>query len=188
MQVTLKKAAGLAAALASVSVLVNTSVNVSIFSDRKVQDVIDEEMAVLTTNLDRALSLVEAVYTIRSLIGKANEGTISELLTERARIDKQLAVLNPLLQPQARKLDIGAFEAQREAARNKGSGESIGFGSRTADHMTIPLPTSSLVEGTIKALKKARIRIEDRLAEFNFKTTIELPEEVVKLLTELDLI
>lgn len=187
MRVTLKKAAGLAAALASVSVLVNTSVNVSIFSDRKVQDVIDEEMAVLSTNLDRALSLVEAVYTIRDLIGKANEGTISELLTERARIDKQLAVLNPLLQPNARKLDTDAVERQLQSMREKG-GESSGFGSRTADTVTVPLPTSPRVESHIKALKKARIRIEDRLAEFNFKTTIELPEEVVKLLTELDLI
>jgi uncharacterized protein (DUF4213/DUF364 family) len=183
MRVTLKKGAALATALGAISLPLTTAVTISIFSDDDVRKLADAELAVLSERIGKVASINQAIYHIRALIGEANSKDISKLLTERALIDKQLAAFNPLFQPNVKAVDFDAITRKREALR---TGQENTY--RSADAISFPLFTNSLVETTIKQLKKQRIKLEDHLSELNFRETIELPDEVVELLTEFDLI
>lgn len=189
MHVTLKKAAALATALAAVSVPLESSVTLSIFSDEDPEKLVSNETTTLTDNINKSMAVNNAVYAIRSLIGRANEGTINNLLTERALLDKQLALLNRFVQTNTRPPDWAAVTKQIASLRDtpQPSG-GYNLGGRTANAISIQLPTNDLVTDEIRALKKRRIAVEDQLAELNFKNTIELPEDVVTLLREFDLV
>lgn len=186
MHVTLKKAAALATALAAVTVPLESSVTISIFSEEDPEKLVTAETAALTDNINKSMAVNNAVYAVRTLIGRANEGQINTLLTERALLDKQLALLNRFVQTNVRPPDWQAVTRQLTALRDQP--QAAGAYNRPTIAIAIALPTNDLVTDELRTLKKRRIAIDDQLSELNFKTTIELPEEAVALLREFDLI
>ena len=188
MKTNLKKAATLATSLAAIVVPLEHTVSISVYSEGDPQKIVEDATKELKTSLDKALDISAAVFIIRKLIGEANQGRINQLLTERAAAEKGLAILNSLAT--ARKpLDFDEIAKRRAALRDK---PEVSSGFRLGDSgggvITVLIPTLPLVEKEIRLLKKERVRIEDELAELNFKTTIEIPDEVVQVLRNLDLI
>jgi S-adenosylmethionine:tRNA-ribosyltransferase-isomerase (queuine synthetase) len=181
MQVTLKKAAALAAALSGVAIAASPSLNLSAYSSKNISEEVEYETGVLKASVEKALQIAEAGYSIRALIGIANEGEINNLLTTRAAIDKKLSIINAV-HNQAKAPDYDALTAQREVMK---TGEQSVYSQKT---LSVTIPTADFTTPLLKTLKKERIKIEDKLAQLNFTKTIQLPEEVVSLLTELDLI
>lgn len=184
MRVSLKKAAALASALAAVSVSIPTGVQASIYSDADLATLIAQAAAAQNDAVKEARNNAMAVYRIRSLIGEANAGRINSLLTERAAIDKQLQILNAvsLVEKQP---DIEALTRRLAALRD--APQERTYGGRT-EELVIPIPNGNLISPALKALKKERIGIEDELAHLNFTTEIQLPDDVVTILRENDLI
>lgn len=184
MQVSLKKGAALALALSAVPVKLDHSYNIDVFGAAPTQSDLDIMNNLLLVQVAEAMKLNECVYVIRSLIGKANEGKINELLTERAMIDKALAVLGTLplrdVSPNLTAL------AAKMAATKESLGTSSGYGRTPA--VTLELLTEPYGKNFAKPLKKRRLKLEDKLAHLNFTTMIELPDDVVKVLTAYDLI
>jgi hypothetical protein len=182
MKVTLKKASALAIALSGANIPLNHSFNVDIFSDGIDTSVLERLTGELVSQCTKAMLATEAVFKIRSLVAEANYPVIHNLLTTRAMIDKKLSILKQIPIREAGS-NLASIARQVEAARTSDTVRTFG-----ANKVTLELETASIVTGEIKSLKKQRIKVEDELAHLNFSTTIELPEDVVKLLTEFDLI
>jgi hypothetical protein len=186
MRVSLKKAAALASALAAISVSIPTGVAVSIYavnSDGELQALVHSAIEQQKAALIKSQSISGAVYSIRMLIGQANGSKINALVTERAAIDKQLQIVNSVTLVE-KQPDIAALGRQlaalAEAPQETYRGRS--------DSLVISIPNADLVTPELKALKKRRIAVEDELAHLNFTTEIELPDDVVTILRENDLI
>lgn len=179
MKISLKKAAALATALSALQTPAQPRINLSIYGDNspegvkdRIKTVVDEQEAIVAHNL----ALNAAVYDIRHLIGKANEGRINFLLTERALIDKQLQLLNSIPTTPAPNFEHLSRQLTARAAMENPSTDLV------------PIPTPMDFSMQIKSLKRERVKIEDELAQLNFTTMIELPEDVVTILTDNDLV
>lgn len=179
MIVTLKKAAALSLALSAIKIDVPLKIEVGAYDS--LPNLFDADTQ-LVRNVEAVLNRNAAVYEIRHLIGVANEGRINELIGIRAMIDKQLAFLNSIPTVTKRpnsdviERELGAL---REApADNYGRKKSL----------TVEVHTASHLEPHVRRLKRLRIGIEDELAQLNYTNTIELPDDVVALLQEHDLV
>lgn len=184
MQVSLKKGAALALALSSVPIKLDHTYTIDIFGGAPSNDDIQLMNTVLLAQVTEALRVNGCVYTIRKLIGKANEGKINELLTERAAIDKSLAIFNgiPLRDGDP---NVTALAAKMLALKEQAP-SSMGYGKPPS--VQIELRTDNFPKDFVKPLKKRRLKVEDELAHLNFTTMIELPDDVVAVLTAYDLI
>ncbi|HPQ09713.1 MAG TPA: hypothetical protein PLQ98_00115 [Bacillota bacterium] len=191
MQVSLKKGAALALALSAIPVKLDHTYSIDVFGSPPAPQDIEDMGLMLTAQLNEALRINQAVFTIRSMIGQKNEGQINNLLTERAMIDKSLAIVGglplrsstPNLATLPDKMALAKEQASSNTFRSmigqKNDGKTL--------TLLIELRTDTYVPIS-KALKKRRLKIEDELAHLNFTTMIELPEDVVAVLTAYDLI
>lgn len=182
MKINLKKAAAIAAALSAVKIDLNHVYSVDIFADPPTEDTVKQLRDTLSTQVATYLALIETVFEIRYLIGSANEGRINLLLTQRALIEKQLSVVNSIPVRSAG-TNISALQRQLEAFHNKEKASYVGI-----KLPTLELETASLVGPALSELKRRKRELDDELQALNFNTTIELPEDAVKVLTSLDLI
>lgn len=184
MKVTLKKAAALAAAVSAVAVKQDHAYAVDIYADPPDEEFVTRARDILQQQLGSALALSSVVFQLRRLIGVANEGAVNRLLTERAAIEKQLSIVNSIpLRTQGTNLE--ALKRQIEAGR---AGPEVGarlFGARGT---TLELETHTIVSPLLRSLKREKRRVDEELQVANFTTEIELPDEVVKVLTDLDLV
>lgn len=181
MDVNLKKASALALALAGVNVQIAHSYALDPYADPPTNEDVDELEGQFNSAVQKALQINEAVYVIRGMIGIANEGRINELLTARAMADKGLAILNAIPQRKGRP-NLTALAAKLAASKED---KSPSYGAKSG--ITLDLQTSQIAD-IIKAFRKGRVKIEDELAKLNYSTTIKLPDDVVALLTEFDLV
>lgn len=183
MKVNLKKAAALAAAVAAISVKYDHAYGVDTYADPPSQAFVDSARQQLSHQITTGLTLVEASFVIRTLIGKANEGMVNAVLTERAKIEKQLAVLNSIpTRRQATNLEA----LQRQIAAYQQGGDNARVFGRGS--ITLELETETLLAPLAKPLRKKKRELDEMLQTLNYNTQIELPDDLVKLLTELDLI
>lgn len=181
MKVTLKKAAALALALTSASVALQHSFSVDVYEDLPLPEDITAAHDRLEEQVAKALAVAEAGFTIRVIIGEANEGNINGLLTRRALIDKQLSILNTVPVRET-STNLVSLQRQVEAFR---SSESRPYGSKAPP---LDLETASIVSPLLKRLRKEKRDVEEELQRINFATTVELPADVVKILTDLDIV
>lgn len=182
MQVTLKKAAALAAALTGLPVKIDHQYSVDPFADPPSQAMVVEFAGKMQTQVEVALGIVDAAFVIRDMIGKANVGKINQLLTERAAIEKKLSIINGI--PSRNKgTNLDALTRKVEAGREE---KAPAFGR--GNGLTLDLETETLILPIQKELKRQKRRVEEELQTLNFNTTIELPKGVVDVLTELDLV
>lgn len=194
MQINLKKAAALASVLAGSQVKFDHAFAVDVFADAPTEDTVERAREALKQQVSLALGLADAAFLIRSLIGRANVGHINDLLTQRALVDKQLQLVNgiPLRQ---RGTDLVALTRQIEAKR-AGGNEAQGYqlalrGGQLAlrgGGLTLDLETESIVSPLLKNLRRMKRNIDDELQAVNFNTQIEIPANVVRVLTDLDLV
>lgn len=181
MEVNLKKAAALAAAIAASPLKLEHSFSVDIYGDAPTPEQMDTLKGNLQEQIAVALALTNAVFVIRELIGKANEARVNTLLSARALLDKQLSVLNSI-PVRKQGTSLVALARQMEALQ---SAEVKVFGQRAPN---LDLETESIVSPLLSELRKKKRAIDDELQAVNFTTTIKLPEAVVEVLTILDLV
>lgn len=183
MKVTLKKAAALSAAVAAATVKLDHAYAVEIYAEPPTEDFVNRARDILQQQIASARTLSAVVFQLRRLIGAANQGSINSLLTERAAIEKQLAIVNAI-PVRTQGTNIQALARQIEAIRGQGEAQRI-YGARAA---TLELETHTIVSPILRTLKREKRRVDDELQVLNFTTEIELPDEVVKVLTDLDLV
>jgi hypothetical protein len=179
MRVTLKKAAALAAALSSIEIAIPHTVQVSAFDDAP--DAFDTWGVALREQIEKASVKWTTVYQIRSLIGQANEGKINSLLTERAAVEKLIAIYGSIPSRPSNP-SPAALSRQFEAIRN-----APGMGGRNVN-VPVELETASIVDQPLDELKARKRVLDDELAALNHEISITLPDDVVTILRDFKLI
>ena len=185
MQVNLKKAASLAAALSALTVKTEHTLGVDVYADVPTENMVQTAKENLKKQVETALNISTAAYLIRGLISVANEGRINKLLGDRALVEKQLSILNAV-PVRAVGTSLVALGRQIEAQRAGGNDAARIYGGRGG--LSLELETASLVTPIVRNMRRIKRNLDDELQAVNFATTIELPKEVVEVLTELDLI
>lgn len=185
MNVTLKKAAVLAAAI-TIPAIETQVVQVSIFQDENldITKLVADAREQQRVELETALQALGARYKIRLLIGQANAAAgIDDLITERALVDLEIAMIEKV-KVVDREIDDAMLKRQLADMR-EGNKKTESYNRR--EGINIPVP-NDFIPPLVKKLKRRRREIDDKLAQLNFATTIELPKEVVAILTDQDLV
>lgn len=181
MEVNLKKASALSLALGGMTVAIPHTFALDPYAEPPTDELVDELEGQFIAAVGKAIEIVQATYMIRGLISHANEGRINDLLTARAELDKVLGILNAIPQRKNRP-NLIALAAKLSASKDD---KTPSYGSKAGP--TLDIPTASVAQ-TIRVFRKGRVKIEDELASLNYSTTIKLPDDVVALLTEFDLV
>jgi hypothetical protein len=134
------------------------------------------------TNDTRRTKLTKALYGIRTQVGRSNtEAGVADLLTESAYVDKRLGYLKGLTESKAVE-DTVVLEGKLEKLRNTESKSRIyGYGD-TVDTGVLTAEQIENYKAEIRALKKEKQIINDKVLELNVRTEIELSADTVGLL------
>lgn len=182
MKITLRKANALQNTIQehTKTIEVTTSFSLNEFQDPAKELACAREGVV--ANDARRNKLTKALYAIRAQVGKQNVYVgISDLLTEAAYIDKRLGQLKGLTEGKIAEdatVVAGKLQKLRDSeakSRIYGYGDTVDTGVLTADQ----------VEGykaEIRALKKQKQTINDKVLELNVRTEIELDADTIALL------
>lgn len=185
MRVNLKKAAALSAALTALGVKTDHTLSVDVYADIPTEDLVKRLDDKFKEQVQTVLNISAAAFMIRELISKANEGRINTLLSGRALIEKQLTFINTI-PVRIAGTNLNTLARQIEAQRAAGAEGQARLGGRNG--LILELATDSVVGPILRQLRRTKRDIDDELQALNFNNNIELPEDVVKILTDLDLI
>lgn len=182
MKLTLRRANALQNAIQehTKTVEVNTSVSLNEFQVPATELV--NARNTLVANDARRNSLTRALYTIRAQVGRANaDSGVADLLTQAAYIDKRLGQLKGLTEGKVAE-EISVVEGklkkiseQETKSRIYGYGDTVDTGVLTSEQI-------EAFKAEIRALKKEKQSINDRVLELNVRTEIELDTDTVSLL------
>jgi hypothetical protein len=151
----------------------------------------DNEEAIHKANLDfsktankRAL-LLEALYQIRGLVGDANTASgINAMLIYVARLDKEIAFSSKIasMSPRLSKKSITGKVDELVSSENYYGGSN--------ENQTSIFDQEKIKETTkvLSKMKKLKRESQDKLMELNIQTKISISADVVKTLSELDII
>ncbi len=188
MNITLRKANALQNSIQDhiKTVEVNTSVTLNEFQDPVKELACAREGVV--ANDTRRNKLTKALYAIRAKVGRANtESGVADLLTDAAYIDKRLGQLKGLTEgkvAEAEEVVAGKLQKLREAeakSRIYGYGDTVDTGVLTPEQV-------ESYKAEIRALKKEKQSINDKVLELNVRTEIVLDAETVALLQDEQLV
>jgi hypothetical protein len=182
MKITLRKANALQNTIQDhvKTIEVTTSFSLNEFQDPAKELACAREGVV--TNDARRNRLTKSLYAIRAKVGRANaEVGVADLLADAAYIDKRLGQLKGLTDGKVAEDEAvvaGKLQKLREGevkSRIYGYNDTVDTGVLTADQ----------IEGyktEIRALKKEKQSINDKILELNVRTEIELDANTVTLL------
>lgn len=187
MQINLRKANAVQAEIKKAISGVKVETNVSV--DEFTQDF----KAVITTaqeSLVKAVRskqlLIGSLYEIRVKVGAANAASgINEVLTQVELIDAQLAVVTPLANGTLGK-EFSEIEARLEKAKASPQ-DSLRASMYGINKVETSVVTTTVVEDSkslIKALKREKQSLQDKLLQLNVNTLITLSEETTGVLEE----
>lgn len=185
MKVTLKRASALVLALSAVidKTVIPSALAINPFSDAPSEDRITESYSELHLSTGGLLNTIEAKFQLRMLVSEANEGDVNRLLNRRADVEAKLKVLQAI---PSRTKGSSLTAVERELVSKRESPNTMGIGRN--HNVMFELETKSFLSGLIKPLAKEKREIDDKIQQLNFSKEITLPEEVIAVLTSLDLI
>lgn len=186
MQVTLKKAAELSrlALEKAKATEIQTSMDVSIYDQRPLGEIVSAETAQAKTNLDSMYDLIAAAFALRMEIGRLNaEKGINALLTERAGLEVIESRLKTLASSvKGRRRTIESVEKEIEALRNQTvATENALYGTRRKDEVSVPIFDDEWIKGieaNLAKIARDKSDIRDKIAGINLNTHLELSQDV----------
>lgn len=185
MNITLRKANALQTAIQDHMKTIDVALSVSLNEFQAFEPVLQASRESAVANDFRRTKLTRAVYTIRSLVGRANvESGVADLLTEAAYIDKRLGHLKGLTESKAVE-DQAVIEGKLEKIRNDKNESSRRSIYGLVDTVDTGVLTAEQIEGyktEIRALKKEKQSINDKVLELNVRTEVSLDAATVELL------
>lgn len=184
MQVTLKKAAMLAAAVSALSMPLTPTVTVSKFSDADLQATFSSANEAALAAINKAMIANTMYYKMRAAIKAANASSgIDDLIGGKVEIEKKIAILSAITTTPALP-DFEALNRERLALREQ---VDTSYGGRSGS-ITMNVVLASDIETELTTLRRALSVITETLVERNFTTKITLPDDVVAFLTEQNLV
>ena len=193
MKVTLRKLAALQESLIEVladEIEVDLSVNALDYNPP--YDILDTYLDNYKAVIEQKHALLVARANIRALVAKKNvECGISDLLSNMNLIDRQLSLMHQsLMHVRKIRLDVDTL-AKRISRKLKLLSFEKGLYHSDDDSVQVSIFTKAYakeVQVKIKSLRIEKRALSEQLLTLNVQTTVELPDLVVKVLREQNLI
>ena len=184
MKITLRKANALQNSINEALRHVDVKTKVSLNEFQDPESVLADSAGEAKTNLDRKVSLINALYDIRTAVGKANATAgVDEKLTEVARVEKQIQLYSTFVGLEVREAPaVIAGKVEKLKVRDANSRSSIyGYGD-TVDSSVFTAEDVAGFKSVVSTLKKQKQTLQDAVLEANVRTEIVLSEPTVKTL------
>ncbi|MCE6959588.1 hypothetical protein LAZ40_11025 [Cereibacter sphaeroides] len=192
MKITLRKAHALQTAIGDAlkALKLNTAAVFSIY-EPDLERKIDEAAAAWKTAAATREALTGALYSIRTLVGAANEAAgVDRLLAEIGRVEKDIQFVGALaIQSPRESKEVLEGRVNRLKTREEPTGRYAV--PTTQETVTVSLFTEGDVEefaSRLRALKRRKQLLQDELLELNATTSIVLPDEAVEALRREELL
>lgn len=175
MNITLRKASALQNSINDVIKQIDIKSDIVLTEFHNVSDEISQASAEVAGNILRKIALINALYAIRASVAVANHQVVDGLLTNVARIDKQIQLYSSLAASNVvENLDVinGKLQKFRDSDTKS---RVYGFG----DTVTTSVLTKADLAGFKKIagdLKKQKQRLQDEILEANVRTEIVVDE------------
>ena len=190
MQVNLRKANAIQSevrkAISNVKTDVNTTVTEFTVS---IVDAMEKAKSEFLAAVKRKEQLNAALFDIRAAVGRANaQAGVGDLLAEVERIDGKMAIISTVANATAAKtFDELLARVNKLKANATGDNARLAlYGDRYSNVETtvVDQGTIDAAKAEVKALKRAKQDLQDKLLNVNVGTTITLSEDTVKVLKE----
>ena len=190
MQVNLRKANAIQAeirkAISNVKTEVNTTVTEFTVS---IVDAMDKAKAEFLAAVKRKEQLNAALFDIRAAVGRANaQAGVGDLLAEVERIDGKLNIIAVVANATVAKT-FDELRARVEKLKANSTGENSRlalYGDRysNVESSVVDQGTIDAAKAEVKALKRAKQDLQDKLLNVNVGTTVTLSADTVSVLKE----
>jgi len=192
MKVSLKKANELQRlALETANKLsVSSNVNVSIYTEGQPEDFIpvmrEVAIAKIDATMSNSISLIDAGFMIRHLLGEENAKAVNQLLNERACLEAKEKRLNVFLTS----LDVNESVSGEVIARVNSTRKLLENGTdrhyveKSFDMHVVSEDMRNRLQDELLDLRRLKSEITDKLAGINLNYTITLPSGVVQVLKD----
>ena len=183
MNITLRKANALQNAINDALKHIDVKVKVSLNEFQDAEGVLAVSAGEAKRNIDRKVSLTNALYDIRKAVGEVNHTAgVDAKLTELARIEKQIQLYSAYLGTEVREAAVviaGKIEKLRNGKDERrsiyGYGDTVDTGVFTAEDV-------AGFKAVVATLKKQKQALQDAVLESNVRNEVVLGEAVVKTL------
>ncbi len=183
MKITLRKANALQNSINEALRHIDVKTKVSLNEFQDPEGVLAVSAADAKKNLDRRVSLTNALYDIRGGVGYVNHTAgVDEKLTEIARIEKQIQLYTAYVGVEAREaaaVIAGKLEKLRNTeakSRIYGYGDTVDSGVFTAEDI-------AGFKAVVANLKKQKQVLQDAVLEANVRNEVVLKQVTVETLT-----
>lgn len=170
---------------------VHTTVSVDEFDIP--EEKINKNKEAVRNHIERALDLNNALFTIRRLIGSANEKSgINFKLASLAQVEKEIQLYESLVEGATYLEDDyveRVLKPKLQRIRDRNNDGSTAFSQ--SNYVTTEIfdkEEFEAMETYLINLKKNKVKLKDELLETNIKTKISLEENVVKILEKYNII
>lgn len=191
MKINLRKANALQHSIATYVQALDIKNTVTITQFENADQVMAEALSVALNKDTLRDQLTSAMYTVRGLIGSANATAgVDTALTRAAYIDKRIAHLEQFIGSGERvKPEVlnGKLDKLRTRKDEDTRRSMYGYEENVTSSV-FDVDTLNVLKRDIKSLKKEKQKINDSVLELNVRTEIDLPVEVVNVLTQEGLI
>jgi uncharacterized protein YdcH (DUF465 family) len=194
MKINLKKANQLTSLIVerlNPMLYVHTTVSVDEFDIP--EEKINRNQEAVRNHIERALDLNNALFTIRRLIGSANEKSgINFKLASLAQVEKEIQLYESLVEGATYLEDDyveRVLKPKLQRIRDRNNDGSTTFAQ--TNYVTTEIfdkEEFEAMETYLINLKKNKVKLKDELLETNIKTKISLEENVVKILEKHNII
>ena len=184
MKISLRKANALQNSINEALRHVDVKTKVSLNEFQDAEGVLAVSAADAKKNIDRRVSLTNALYDIRGGVGYVNHAAgVDEKLTEIARLEKQIQLYTAYVGVEAREA-AAVIAGKLDKIRNdKSERRSIyGYGD-TVDSSVFTAEDIAAFKAVVANLKKQKQALQDAVLEANVRNEVVLKQTTVETLT-----
>lgn len=185
MKITLRKANALQNSINEALRHIDVKTKVSLNEFQDPEGMLSVSAAEAKTNLDRKVSLTNALYDIRAAVGKTNHTAgVDEKLTEVARIEKQIQLYSAFVGLETREAPaVVAGKIDKLKARDANSRSGLyGYGD-TVDSGVFTAEDIAGFKAVVANLKKQKQALQDAVLELNVRNEVVLADATEKTLS-----
>lgn len=184
MKISLRKANALQNSINEALRHVDVKTKVSLNEFQDAEGVLAVSAADAKKNIDRRVSLTNALYDIRGGVGYVNHTAgVDEKLTEIARLEKQIQLYSAYIGVEAREA-AAVIAGKLDKIRNdKSERRSLyGYGD-TVDSSVFTAEDIAGFKAVVANLKKQKQALQDAVLEANVRNEVVLKQTTVETLT-----
>jgi hypothetical protein len=183
MKITLRKANALQNSINEALRHIDVKTKVSLNEFQDPEGVLAVSAADAKKNIDRRVSLTNALYDIRGGVGYVNHTAgVDEKLTEIARIEKQIQLYTSYVGVEAREA-LSVIVGKLDKIRNdKSERRMYGYGD-TVDTGVFSADDIISFKGIVSNLKKQKQALQDAVLEANVRNEVVINPATVETLT-----